>query len=130
MLILNVVQAANRNRNKVASNETETVAKAGIMTEDATNKIKEEDEPNKVPISQETINTLLICKTQVNQYLCHLTNFPLFTGIMIVAVVGIVVGLICRKDIGGIKTKCCRTSKPEPKDQVHPTEEIPLNKLA
>lgn len=67
MLILNVVQAANRNRNKVASNETETVAKAGIMTEHATNKIKEEDEPNKVPISQETINTLLICKRQVNQ---------------------------------------------------------------
>lgn len=130
MLIPNVVQAANRNRNKVASNETETVAKAGVMTEDATNKIKEEDEPNKVPISQETINTLLICKRQVNQQLFHLTNFVLFTGIMIVAVVGIVVGLICRKDIGGIKTKCCRTSKPEPKDQVHPTEEIPLNKLA
>jgi len=49
---------------------------------------------------------------------------------MALAVIGIVIGLICRKDIGGIKTKCCRTSKPEPKDQVHPTEEIPLNKLA
>lgn len=65
MLILNILHAANRNRNKVASNETDTVAKAGIMTENAANKIKEEDEPNKVPISQETINTLLICKRQV-----------------------------------------------------------------
>lgn len=54
----------------------------------------------------------------------------IFSGIMVIAVIGIIIGLICRKDIGGIKTKCCRTSKPEPKDQVHPTEEIPLNKLA
>ncbi|XP_064545370.1 leucine-rich repeat and transmembrane domain-containing protein 2 isoform X1 [Drosophila montana] len=99
--------AANRNRNKVA-NETASVSKAGIMTGD---KAADKEEPYQVPISQETINTLLIC-------------------IMVVAIVGIIVGLICRKDVGGIKTKCCRTKKPEPKDQIHPTEEIPLNKLA
>lgn len=61
-------------------------------------------------ISQDTVNILLIC-------------------IIIIAIVGIIIGIICRKDIGGIKTKCCRTKKPDPKDQVHPTEEIPLNKL-
>ncbi|XP_054085041.1 uncharacterized protein Lingo2_2 [Zeugodacus cucurbitae] len=61
-------------------------------------------------ISQDTVNILLIC-------------------IIIIAIVGIIIGIICRKDIGGIKTKCCRTKKPVPKDQIHPTEEIPLNKL-
>ncbi|XP_022217984.2 leucine-rich repeat and transmembrane domain-containing protein 2 [Drosophila obscura] len=113
-------RTANRNRNKMANGTAAAaieVAKAGIMgtvTEssgvsvDATT---EKEQPYQVPISQETINTLLIC-------------------IMVLAVIGIVIGLICRKDVGGIKTKCCRTSKPEPKDQVHPTEEIPLNKLA
>ncbi|EDV97797.1 leucine-rich repeat and transmembrane domain-containing protein 2 isoform X2 [Drosophila grimshawi] len=102
----------NRNNNNGMSNETvSNVAKAGIMTENGGSQIPAKEEPYKVPISQEVINTLLIC-------------------IMFIAVVGIVVGLLCRKDVGGIKTKCCRTSKPEPKDQVHPTEEIPLNKLA
>ncbi|XP_023167688.1 leucine-rich repeat and transmembrane domain-containing protein 2 isoform X2 [Drosophila hydei] len=103
-------RTANRNRNRVA-NETVSVAKAGVMTETSSDTPTDKEEPYQVPISQETINILLIC-------------------IMVVAVVGIIVGLICRKDLGGIKTKCCRTSKPEPKDQVHPTEEIPLNKLA
>ncbi|XP_060651713.1 leucine-rich repeat and transmembrane domain-containing protein 2 isoform X1 [Drosophila nasuta] len=107
--------AANRKpHNKhMASNETTaTVAKAGIMTETEISTSKDtESSSNQVAIDPETINTLLIC-------------------IIVLAVVGIAVGLICRKDIGGIKTKCCRTSKPEPKDQVHPTEEIPLNKLA
>ncbi|XP_034482512.1 leucine-rich repeat-containing G-protein coupled receptor 6 isoform X2 [Drosophila innubila] len=108
-------RTANRNRNNnnrhMANNGTAIVAKAGIMTEADVKSTTDKEEPYKVPISQETINTLLIC-------------------ILVLAIVGIVVGLICRKDIGGIKTKCCRTSKPEPKDQVHPTEEIPLNKLA
>lgn len=73
-----IVIAANRNRNKVASNETASVAKAGIMTEDAANKIKE-DEPNKVPISQEAINTLLICKKphEDNYELININKFPL-----------------------------------------------------
>lgn len=59
----------------------------------------------------------------------HIYYIQKFSGIIIIAIVGIIIGIICRKDIGGIKTKCCRTKKPDPKDQVHPTEEIPLNKL-
>ncbi|XP_017016386.1 leucine-rich repeat and transmembrane domain-containing protein 2 [Drosophila kikkawai] len=110
-------RTATRNRGKMA-NSTDVV-KAGILSSvtesnsgDSVETSTEKEKPYQVPISQEAINTLLIC-------------------IMALAVIGIVIGLICRKDIGGIKTKCCRTSKPkEPKDQVHPTEEIPLNKLA
>ena len=50
---------------------------------------------------------------------------------MIIAVVGLGIGLVCRKDVGGIKTKCCRTNKAEPKDEeTQPAEEIPLNKMA
>ncbi|SPP77284.1 blast:Slit homolog 1 protein [Drosophila guanche] len=112
-------RTATRNRNKMANSTAAAieVAKAGIMgtvTESSGVSVEtttDKEKPYQVPISQETINTLLIC-------------------IMVLAVIGIVIGLICRKDVGGIKTKCCRTSKPEPKDQVHPTEEIPLNKLA
>ncbi|XP_017466025.1 PREDICTED: slit homolog 1 protein isoform X2 [Rhagoletis zephyria] len=73
--------------------------------------IVETENNHQVHISQEMVNLLLIC-------------------IIIIAIVGIIIGIICRKDVGGIKTKCCRTRKPEPKDQVHPAEEIPLNKLA
>ncbi|EDV41139.1 uncharacterized protein Dana_GF23572 [Drosophila ananassae] len=108
-------RTADRSRSKMA-NSTE-LAKAGIMssvTESSgvsAEAAGDQEKSNQVAISQEAINTLLIC-------------------IMVIAVIGIIIGLICRKDIGGIKTKCCRTSKPEPKDQVHPTEEIPLNKLA
>ncbi|XP_026849036.1 leucine-rich repeat and transmembrane domain-containing protein 2 [Drosophila persimilis] len=111
-------RTANRNRNKMANSTAAAieVVKAGIgaVTESSgviVETTTDKEKPYQVPISQETINTLLIC-------------------IMVLAVIGIVIGLICRKDVGGIKTKCCRTSKPEPKDQVHPTEEIPLNKLA
>ncbi|XP_012159576.1 slit homolog 3 protein isoform X2 [Ceratitis capitata] len=68
------------------------------------------DNSHKVHISQDMINILLI-------------------SIIITAIVGIIIGIICRKDVGGIKTKCCRTRKPKPKEQTHPAEEIPLNKL-
>ncbi|XP_055906101.1 leucine-rich repeat and immunoglobulin-like domain-containing nogo receptor-interacting protein 2 [Eupeodes corollae] len=63
-----------------------------------------------VPISQEAINYALI-------------------SIIVIAVIGLIIGFICRKDFGGIKTKCCRTRKPPPGDQVRPAEEIPLNKI-
>lgn len=63
-----------------------------------------------VPISQEAINYALM-------------------SIIIIAIIGLIIGFICRKDVGGIKTKCCRTRKPPPGDQVRPAEEIPLNKI-
>ncbi|XP_030372091.1 leucine-rich repeat-containing G-protein coupled receptor 6 [Scaptodrosophila lebanonensis] len=114
-------RTANRNKhNNKMSNDTTSITpvKAGILSESSDGVATSsgptdtgKENPNQVSISEDTINTLLIC-------------------IMVIAIIGIIIGLICRKDVFGIKTKCCRTSKPEPKDQVHPTEEIPLNKLA
>lgn len=45
---------------------------------------------------------------------------------IIVAVVGLAIGLVCRKDVFGVKTKLCRTQRPE-----QPTipEQVPLNKV-
>lgn len=42
---------------------------------------------------------------------------------------GFAIGLICRADVLGIKTKMCRSSKNrrKPEDSVSPFEEIPLN---
>ncbi|XP_037908176.1 uncharacterized protein LOC119649872 isoform X2 [Hermetia illucens] len=69
-----------------------------------------DEEEYKVAISSQTINHILI-------------------GIIIVAVAGIIIGIICRRDICGVKTKMCRTRRPPPTDQVRPAEEIPLNKV-
>lgn len=52
---------------------------------------------------------------------------------MVVSVIGIIIGIICRKDVWGIKTKCCRTKKPIDDKNIDSNgqapEEIPLNKL-
>ncbi|GAB0095163.1 Leucine-rich repeat [Sergentomyia squamirostris] len=68
--------------------------------------------PEVVQMSAETINNILI-------------------GIIIIAVVGLAIGVICRRDCCGIKTKMCRTRtrRPAPTDQVRPAEEVPLNKI-
>lgn len=91
-------------------NITDTNGHESLNSTSDTNEHKGEDGPYKVAISSQTINHILI-------------------GIIIVAVVGIIIGIICRRDICGIKTKCCRTRRPPPTDQVRPAEEIPLNKV-
>ena len=63
------------------------------------------------------------------------SSFYRFLGLMVISVIGIIIGIICRKDVGGIKTKCCRTKKPidgekHNADTGSPGEEIPLNKMA
>ncbi|TMW48300.1 hypothetical protein DOY81_006609 [Sarcophaga bullata] len=89
----------------------EKVLQAGVATV-----ADDSEKPYQVPISQEAINYMLI-------------------GLMVISVIGIIIGIICRKDVGGIKTKCCRTKKPID-DEKHnaeigsPGEEIPLNKIA
>lgn len=46
------------------------------------------------------------------------------------AFIGLVIGVICRRDYFGIKTKCCRTRRASQTDQVTPApEEVPLNKI-
>ena len=58
-----------------------------------------------------------------------LISFCTHTGILAVTLMGIAIGLICRADVCGIKTKMCRSSKNrrKPEDSVSPFEEIPLN---
>jgi hypothetical protein len=53
-------------------------------------------------------------------------------GIFAVTVVGILIGLVCRADVCGIKTKMCRSKKSNRRqeattDTVSRFEEIPLN---
>lgn len=52
---------------------------------------------------------------------------------MVISMIGIIIGIIFRKDVGGIKTKCCRTKKPLEDKNIDSNgvapEEIPLNKL-
>ncbi|XP_011293939.1 oligodendrocyte-myelin glycoprotein [Musca domestica] len=100
-----------------ADNETEFVkASVGLAGSNQPTKtdVKDEEEAYKVPISQEAINQMLI-------------------GLMIISVIGIIIGVLCRKDVWGMKTKCCRTKKPEENKAVESNgqapEEIPLNKL-
>jgi len=45
---------------------------------------------------------------------------------IVVAVIGLVIGLICRKDLFGVKTKLCRTQRQEPATI---PEQVPLNKV-
>ncbi|XP_055385853.1 toll-like receptor 2 isoform X2 [Condylostylus longicornis] len=52
--------------------------------------------------------------------------------IMGVAVVSLLIGILCRKDVYGVKTKLCRSKKtrgPAKSDQSKHVEEIPLNKV-
>lgn len=58
-------------------------------------------------------------------------TFPISLPVIIgVAFIGLVIGIICRKDYCGVKTKCCRTRRPSQTDQVTPApEEVPLNKI-
>ncbi|KAL9904505.1 uncharacterized protein ACN2A1_004833 isoform 1-T1 [Glossina fuscipes fuscipes] len=75
---------------------------------------KGSEEAYQVPVSPETIDRMLI-------------------GLMVVSIIGLIVGLICRNDVGGIKTKCCRTRKVPTENEEDPDatpEEIPLNKIS
>ncbi|XP_075159844.1 uncharacterized protein LOC142232990 [Haematobia irritans] len=99
-------------------NDTVIATKASVIaTETGPSKenVKDEEEAYKVPISQEAINQMLI-------------------GLMIISVIGIIIGILCRKDVWGIKTKCCRTKKPTEDKNIdgngQAAEEIPLNKVA
>lgn len=56
---------------------------------------------------------------------------------MIISIAALIIGIICRKDVGGIKTKCCRRQQKTINDNVMANgpssdqlpEEIPLNKI-
>lgn len=50
---------------------------------------------------------------------------------MVVAVVGLLIGIVCRVDLCGVKTKLCRTRTrgPAATDQVQPAEQVPLKDI-
>lgn len=60
-------------------------------------------------------------------------------GIIVVSACGLLIGIICRRDVCGIKTKMCRTKRPPPPSTPHNStaggqttpgpEEVPLNKI-
>lgn len=54
-----------------------------------------------------------------------------FAGLIVLTLIALIVGIICRLDLCGIKTKCCRSGNNRATDQdhEHPHEDIPLNKV-
>lgn len=52
-------------------------------------------------------------------------------GLIVLTLLALSIGIICRLDCCGIKTKCCRTgnSRATTQDHNQPHEEIPLNKV-
>ncbi|XP_031640036.1 peroxidasin homolog [Contarinia nasturtii] len=66
-------------------------------------------------------------KVDVPQHIIYM----LLIGLIAVTVVALLIGVCCRLDCCGIKTKCCRRqhNRAETEDRVQPHEEIPLNKV-
>lgn len=54
-----------------------------------------------------------------------------FAVLICVTVIAITIGVLCRTDCCGVKTKCCRqsTNRATTQDRYEPNEEIPLNKV-
>lgn len=67
---------------------------------------------NKVQVSSHTLRHVLI-------------------GSIVVAIVGLAIGLCCRRDVFGVKTKLCRKSHraPSATDRVQPAEQVPLKDI-
>lgn len=83
-------------------------------------------------VNQEMMNQILLGKYFIMDFLLIwlLTEFRFCSGIIVVAFIGLVIGVVCRRDYCGIKTKCCRTRRPPQTDQITPSpEEVPLNKI-
>lgn len=93
-----------------------------------------EDETKRVNISQQSINTILI-GNRVPQFVIKFSASLKFlnvfsSAIIVVALIGLLIGVICRIDCFGVKTRMCRSRRrPAPTDQVRPAEEVPLNKV-
>ena len=51
--------------------------------------------------------------------------------VIAITLVALAIGVFCRLDCCGVKTKCCRRgqNRAESEDRVRPHEEIPLNKV-
>lgn len=77
-------------------------------------------------MSKQVVNKLKACRTSYPYYEIY------FAAILAITLSGILIGLVCRADVCGLKTKMCRSKKANnnrraPEDTVSPFEEIPLN---
>lgn len=52
-------------------------------------------------------------------------------GLIAITLIALMIGIICRLDCCGVKTKLCRRrqNRAETEDHVQPHEDIPLNKV-
>ncbi|XP_055316958.1 trophoblast glycoprotein [Sitodiplosis mosellana] len=103
-----VVEPASSQKISTFSQETKT--EKAINGTDSTE--KDDTKQAKVDVPQHIIYMLLI-------------------GLIAVTLVALLIGVFCRLDCCGIKTKCCRRhhNRAETEDRVQPHEEIPLNKV-
>lgn len=93
------------------------------------------DDETRVNISKHSINTILIGTTfepvnwifQFSTRINFLKHFA--SAIIIMAVIGLLIGVVCRIDCCGIKTNMCRSQRRPSTEQVRPAEEVPLNKV-
>lgn len=110
----------NESRNISSMNESDTSGQPGL--DDTTTA--------KVNVSQDVIYMLLI-----GMHLNSKSWIPnwLFSslGLIAVTLAALLIGIWCRLDVCGIKTRCCRRSqnRAATEDRVQPHEEIPLNKV-
>lgn len=84
------------------------------------------------PLSSDAMN---VTDTPVESSSLHSANFinQILIGTIVVSVIGLIIGIICRKDVFGVKTKMCRTNR-RPNNsteiQSNPAESVPLNKIS
>lgn len=136
----NIHQSSKQQMSSISQNEKPNLSPSGELNKTDT---KREIESSQINISTETIYLLLTGELD----LCTLFfvflifffekfNFAnccyfIFVGLIALTLVSLMVGIICRLDCCGIKTKCCRTNHNNraTSQEGQPHEEIPLNKV-
>lgn len=112
---------------------------SGNKTTDQSNDPNRDDtETSRVDISDGVVRILLIGRwisaLTLSSYFVEMYTTNLrcqFSALICATVLAIMVGVLCRADCCGIKTKCCRRSanRATSDDRTEPREEIPLNKI-
>lgn len=79
----------------------------------------------------DTLNTPITTEISNKVHVSSNTLRHILIASIVVAIVGLAIGLCCRRDIFGVKSKLCRTSHRRPRntDQVRPAEQTPLKDI-
>lgn len=121
---------------KVSSQKMSPISQNETRIESLGTESSSSEQPQEatVDISIEMIYVILIGKQTTNytnrERSCSCVLF-FVTVVIAVTLVCLTIGVICRLDCCGVKTKCCRRSRnrAETEDRVQPHEGIPLNKV-